>query len=55
MRAIAKCPKCKKIIEENCEACIEDGTSLHNCGGELKTVKVKYKKFAETEKELEIK
>ncbi len=32
MLAKTKCPNCKETEETDCEACIEGGTLLHNCG-----------------------
>jgi hypothetical protein len=55
MKAIAKCPKCRKILKTDCRACIENGEAIHDCKGKDNTKiteNIKWKLVPETEDEL---
>ena len=53
MRALAKCPKCRKNLDTNCKGCIESGTSFHNCKSKSEVINVKWNLYPETEQEIE--
>ena len=52
MKAIAKCPNCKKTITTDCRGCIDGETSCHGCECGDVINKIKWKKVPETESEL---
>lgn len=51
MYATAKCSKCGKKLETDCEGCIREGQAPHMCKGKVSVIKVKWKVIPETEKE----
>lgn len=51
MKAIAKCPICKETVESDCVGCITSGKSTHFCKGKVSSVKVKWKIYAENDKD----
>ena len=54
MKAIAKCLKCGRELEETCDCCIARGDSNHKCvGGKFELVEgIKWECVPETEDEL---
>lgn len=51
MKAIAKCPICKKELETDCAGCIDLNEAPHICKGKPRTVKVKWQIIDSREKE----
>ena len=57
MKAIAKCPKCGKVLTTNCKGCIDNGDyacAERECSCELTPkTKIDWEKIPETPEELE--
>jgi hypothetical protein len=53
MRARGKCKVCGKEVETTDPRLIASSESFHDCGGELKFIKVKWNKLPESASEFE--
>jgi len=42
MRAVTKCPMCKRELETDCRGCIDMNEAPHICQNKRKVVKVKW-------------
>ncbi|MBS3091009.1 hypothetical protein J4217_01000 [Candidatus Pacearchaeota archaeon] len=42
MKAVAKCPICKRELTTDCKGCIDLNEAPHMCNGRARTVKVQW-------------